>query len=207
MNDDSPFNSQFSLTIVCGFCVISSARARYVTIAEFVSDKIKSTVARDVEVGGFRCSMSHSAGEITRPIHRKNREKSSQTRRESSWAKTVRGGGKRRRDWASKMLPWFPRAAAGFSKVESLPRAARGLLNAILDFCRHYVPPADTRPRNDEGNLKLVMPGPPYARFLFIPNGPARSRSPFGEVQFVSDLSGISVCIKLSHDFCEHIYY
>jgi len=59
--------------------------------------------------------------------------------------------------------------------------AWRGLLNAILDFCRHYDPPADTRPRNDEGNLKLVMPRLPYA--LAPPSMP-NVQKPFRSVPF-----------------------
>lgn len=70
------------------------------------------------------------------------------------------------------MLSWLRHAAVGPENRKgkrwlNLFSARRGLLNAILDFCRHYDPPADTRPRNDEGNLKLVMPRLPCTPFSF----------------------------------------
>lgn len=120
---------------------------------------------------GFRCSMSHFAGNITQSIHEEQSKifpdsrKSHQGRRR----RCSRGFVMRQRD---------PRVGGGWI---SFPW--RGLLNAILDFCWHYDPPADTRPRNDEGNLKLVMPRLPYTRSLFIPNGPT-AEGPFRSVHF-----------------------
>lgn len=65
------------------------------------------------------------------------------------------------------MVHWGVGDAGGFAQnhsfggwcrygLESLEQGS--LLNAILDFCRHYDPPADTQPQNDKGNLKLVTP-------------------------------------------------